>query len=353
MKKIKEIKFIAKSAQEAADRVRDELGPGGRVISVRQHTGTGMGRFLSAPKLEVVAVLEAPDEVQQPAPAVQPSEFANGAQTGPDTLVPPAAPAETGKRGRASKAEPARTELTCAKFLSRLGLKANLLARIESTPEGRQALACPVTSGLPQVVAWLRDQRNAQPLAKNWRRMAFLGGAGAGKTTALCKFLANEVLINNRKPLVLQTAVDRPHLDGALEMYCEILGLQYSKYAGDLDIDQSVVLCVDFPGFSISNDHEIPKFAAALDDLNIDTRVLVLNAACEDSTLGLFIQKAADLNINAQILTHLDEVVDFGKLWSFYLDKERPLLFAANGPNVLGDTINDVFGFLLEKTFPR
>lgn len=89
MKKIKEIKFIAKSAQEAADRVRDELGPGGRVISVRQHTGTGVGRFLSAPKLEVVAVLEAPDNNPAPSVATPPTVSEQEFQTEGELHQPP------------------------------------------------------------------------------------------------------------------------------------------------------------------------------------------------------------------------------------------------------------------------
>ena len=51
----REIRFIAKSAQEAVEQVRNELGPDAKVISVRQVTGTGLQRFLKAPQLEIVA----------------------------------------------------------------------------------------------------------------------------------------------------------------------------------------------------------------------------------------------------------------------------------------------------------
>ena len=43
------------SAQEAVVQIREKLGPEAEVVSVKQVKGSGLERFLSSPKLEVVA----------------------------------------------------------------------------------------------------------------------------------------------------------------------------------------------------------------------------------------------------------------------------------------------------------
>ena len=72
------------SAQEAVVQIREKLGPEAEVISVQQMKGSGLERFLSSPKLEVVAhvkpMTQVPEQMKSNSmrePATQDSESAS------------------------------------------------------------------------------------------------------------------------------------------------------------------------------------------------------------------------------------------------------------------------------------
>ena len=55
----KKFRLVVRSAEEAVRVIREKLGDNAKVISVRQVGGEGLKRFISSPKLEVIAqVLE-------------------------------------------------------------------------------------------------------------------------------------------------------------------------------------------------------------------------------------------------------------------------------------------------------
>ena len=55
--KSKRFRLVARSAEEAVRVIRDKLGEHARVLSVRQIGGEGLKKFISSPKLEVIAEL--------------------------------------------------------------------------------------------------------------------------------------------------------------------------------------------------------------------------------------------------------------------------------------------------------
>ena len=59
----KRYKLIVRSAEEAVRIIRDKLGDHAKVLSVRQVGGEGLKRFISSPKLEVIAEVKSPDTV--------------------------------------------------------------------------------------------------------------------------------------------------------------------------------------------------------------------------------------------------------------------------------------------------
>ncbi|NBR59936.1 MAG: hypothetical protein EBT89_12385, partial [Opitutaceae bacterium] len=59
-------RFVVDSADQAAVLIRERLGEHARVLSVRSVSATGWQRLLAAPKLEVIAQIDAP-EVTVPA----------------------------------------------------------------------------------------------------------------------------------------------------------------------------------------------------------------------------------------------------------------------------------------------
>lgn len=337
----KQIRFIVNSAQEAVERVRESLGPRARVVSVRQVTGKGLKRFVAAPQLEIVAEEEqaVPPEPEQaaPEPRVEPELVAAGGGS--------ADPEES------AKAEGARPR--CKNYLTRAGFSPALMSRLEASDEWRTIGEMPVDEGIPRAVAWLRRYRDRAPEVKRPLRLAFLGGPGSGKTTALCKYLAKEVFLKGTRPEVLRLEVDKPHRDDALAFYCEILGVSFHNDPDEVNADGNRPLLIDFPGFQAGDHGEIHGMAQTLRDFGIHDRVLVLNACYESTVLKRYLSCAGDLGAQYQVLTHVDELTDFGKLWFHAFDLERRILFLSNGENIAGDLIEDAFGFLLEKTFPK
>ena len=51
----KKFRLVVRSAEEAVRVIREKLGEDARVLSVKQVGGEGLKRFISSPKLEVIA----------------------------------------------------------------------------------------------------------------------------------------------------------------------------------------------------------------------------------------------------------------------------------------------------------
>ncbi len=332
---VKEIRFIARSAHEAVDRVRSELGSDGQVVSVRQVTGSGLQRFLKAPQLEIVARRQAPSPMKEA--SIKATELSGEPE--PQVSVP------------ASVSE--KPALTCGKFLGRAGFSPALMARLEGAQAWRDIQELSIAEGLPQAIAWLHDYKASQIRSGLPARIAFLGGPGVGKTTCLCKCLAREVFIKGNQPEVLRLEVDKPHMDSGLSLYCEILGLSCKEDPSEIDFSGEKPVFVDVPGFSLHVEGEKERIRNALDEIGVYDRVMVLNAAYDSAINQRFCRDGSEMGAKYKILTHVDELYDFGKLWQYVLDLEHEVLLFSNGQNVAGDIIEDTFKFLMERTFPK
>lgn len=332
----RELRFVAKSAQEAVERVRNELGPNARVISVRQVTGSGLQRFLKAPRLEIVA-----REVEE-------NPFGQAAESQDESERAPVRPEPAEE-----KVQEERLSRKCGDLLARAGFPPTLMARLEGAQAWREIQNMPVERGLPQAVSWLNHYRENQVKQILPDRIAFLGGPGSGKTTALCKFLAREVFIHGRRPEVLRLEVDKPHLDNGLSLYCDVLGVDCKEDPNEVDFSGEQRVLIDIPGFALTSGSEKTRVLSALDSLGVEGRVLILNAAYDSSILQRNLGAGAELGVKFQVLTHLDELFDYGKLWPHLFDLRNDVLFFSNGQNVAGDMVDDPFGYLMERTFPR
>lgn len=379
-------RFVVSSAQEAVLQIREKLGPEAEVLSVKQVKGSGLERFLSSPKLEVVAQIKPATELpvsavnnatqNQPTEASEPSlskklfdipvvkrdpNLQTEASVDKQMHTQEVAPEELEilpKARRSSLLERIRKQsnsrdLTCHQFLEKAGLSPRLLARMSSDDSWRRISEAPLSTGMMQAVSWLKSYRKELPHAALTNRVAFLGSAGVGKTTALCKLLARDVFIAGKCPQVLRMEVDRPHMDEGLSMYCEVLGVPYYRSEAEVDFMSDELIYLDFPGYSFRDLREQERLLSVLDRLAVTTRVIVVNAAYEESVLDRSLESAQRLGVTHQVLTHVDELTQSAKLWSFLLDPERSLLFISNGQNVAGDRIDDVMGHLLERTFPQ
>ena len=58
----KRYRLVVRSAEEAVRMIREKLGDHAKVVSVRQIGGDGLKRFISSPKLEVIAEVANPED---------------------------------------------------------------------------------------------------------------------------------------------------------------------------------------------------------------------------------------------------------------------------------------------------
>jgi len=59
---VKRYRLVVRSAEEAVRMIREKLGDHAKVVSVRQIGGDGLKRFISSPKLEVIAEVANPED---------------------------------------------------------------------------------------------------------------------------------------------------------------------------------------------------------------------------------------------------------------------------------------------------
>ena len=343
----KRFRFIVSSAEEAVAILRDRIGDNARVISVRQVEGTGLARFLQAPKLEVIA------EVVEPAPLEPAIEETGGFEAKLDAAPQTVEPAPVAAAASSPETEPARPS-GLPRLLRAGGLSAQMLARLQSQPEWKTLEAMPPVRALTRVGMLLREEFREIPRRPLGARVAFIGSPGAGKTTALCKWLATDVFVRQRRGVVLKLDLDRANPGDALAVFCEALGVPCARSIPDvptLAVDQS--LYIDVPGVVPGRDGDIAALTEALGPLFTTSRVIVINAAYDPELIKRAFEFAGRAGCTHVVFTHLDELTHSGKLWEFLLDHQLTPLFLGTGPNIAGDLEENVFDAVLARTFPE
>ena len=237
----KRFKLVVRSAEEAVRVIREKLGEDARVLSVKQVGGEGLKRFISSPKLEVIAEVPSPDQQSNDANALTnasveeaPSEAAEVGQV--EAPAPPAieekpdgsAPTPSDDQNEAGSAG------ETARILSKAGFDPALLSEIQSWADWGKINELPLADGLKEITIGLSDRFRSTHLVPTTDKIALLGAPGVGKTTTLCKFLAHEVFMNKRTPHVLKVENGIPNPDDALRIFCEVVGVTLFREAGNL-----------------------------------------------------------------------------------------------------------------------
>jgi flagellar biosynthesis protein FlhF len=182
-------------------------------------------------------------------------------------------------------------------------------------------------------------------------RRVFLGGCGAGKTTALCKMLARDVFVDGRSVAVLKLDADQPNASDGLAAFCEVLGVPMFRSPSEVEeIEEDSILYVDLPG--MAPDEPLDSGSReTLERLEIASRILVVNAAYDAELIAAALLNGTRLGATHVVYTHLDELRRWGKLWRFVLNRDCAPLFLSNGPSLAGEMEDDPVAALLEKTF--
>jgi flagellar biosynthesis protein FlhF len=239
-----------------------------------------------------------------------------------------------------------------ARLLARGGLPPVMLAKIRSAAAWPRIADMPLNMALNEIILLLREEYQRQSQLPLGQRVAFIGVAGSGKTTALCKRLASDVFVHRRRAAVLKIDLDKANPSDGLAVFCEALGVPLSRAAEDLPaLLSNEKVYIDLPGIGFGDTDDIEHYSEALDSLEVTSRILVINAAYEASVIKQIYGVGERLAATHVVFTHLDELTYWGKLWEFLLNYDLTPLFLSSGQNIAGDFVEQVFPSVLARTF--
>ena len=349
----KRFRLTVRSAEEAVRVIRDKLGDQARVLSVRQVGGEGLKRFISSPKLEVIAEIPADDSGE-----ISDTGLLEEAEVSEDLAV-------ADKEAPSSNApnlpeDPGLSDVSFdesndkVRLLRKAGFDLNLLGEIQSWSSWQEMKDKPLADVLKEITVGLSDRFRSTKLTPTTDKIALIGAPGVGKTTTLCKFLAHEVFMNKKIPFVLKVENGIPNPDDALRIFCEVIGVTlFREPEGMPQVSEESPLYLDFPGLSLSNLQDWVEAKQTLDAMQVDTRVLVVNGAYERDILLRSIRSAKHVGATHLAITHFDELSNSTKLWPVLLQEDLSPLCICNGQNVTGDFSTNVLNQLISRTFPE
>ncbi|MBT7650544.1 MAG: hypothetical protein HN553_06190 [Opitutae bacterium] len=354
----KRFRLIVRSAEEAVRVIREKLGENARVLSVRQVGGEGLKKFISSPKLEVIAELpsedgaiasEADDDTHVLQNGLAPATSPNLKDVNEATVT------ETLK----SEQEPegitkGNVDLNSIEILLKAGFDSQLISVIETWSNWNDIKNLPLADTLKEITIGLSDRFKVTENQPVRDRIAIIGAPGVGKTTTLCKFLAHDVFMNKKTPNVLKVENGVPNPDDSLRIFCEVIGVTLHREAAKAPSSSlQSPLYLDLPGLSLGQQAEWVGAKEALDSLNVETRVMVLNAAYDKQIINKTINQGQLIGATHLAFTHFDEISNSTKLWPILLRNQFSPLCICNGQNVTGDFTTNVLNQMIAKTFPE
>lgn len=341
------IPFLAESAADAVGQIRSRLGPDAVVINVRKLPATGFSRLWQRARIEVLACV--PEKSETPASNPARSEPVRSVlldvREADDALSLPPAPV-TGHdpepslirtTNRFAMPEPRGGEWRSAALMGTMGISAlnteRVLERLKQQ-HGEQPPAS-LRAELPLTRA---------ALASFWRRKkaaataghVFIGAPGCGKTTAMCKWLTQAVLLDGASARVWRLDVPRANTAEALSVHCEILNVPVERVWKSGVTWAEDHLFVDLPGVEAGDDAALTELDKLLSTMPGASVSLVLNAAYDMQLLQAQVRAFARLPLTDLIFTHLDEEPRWSKLWNIVLGTNYSLSFLGAGQNIPG-----------------
>jgi flagellar biosynthesis protein FlhF len=348
----KKYRIVVRSADEAVRVIQRKLGPEARVISVRQVGGQGLAKFISSPKLEVIAEIppEAGEQGNGALDSAEPS--ASEIDSVPESQVPATSEPEMPEASPLSEED--LNDSDVMRLLARAGFDPALLSDLRAWSRWEEMKEMPLADALKEITVGLSDRYRALDNQGTSNRIALIGPPGVGKTTTLCKFIAHEVFINKHVPHVLKVENGVPNPDDALRIFCEVVGVTlYREPTNIPEVSDESPLYLDFPGISLSHREDWTQTRETLDLLDVETRVLVVNAAYDRAVIDQVIRLSSLLGATHLALTHFDELSNSTKLWPVVLRSGLTPLCVCHGQNVTGDFSTNVLNQLIARTFPE
>lgn len=359
---MKVIPFIADSVAEAVTQIREKLGPDAVVVNVRQLPPSGVARLWQQPRLEVLAYK--PEKSAEPAPSAPNElaglrdELATLRQKFPEAPHPREPAPDSGRAANLVPLVKTKSgQWRVGALLETSGLMPLPAQRVMEQVQAKFGQTPPPSLaeelGLARS-ALMQLWQTPAPFAENSTRPhVFIGPAGVGKTTVLCKWLTQAVLVEGRFARVWRLDGATANKAESLSVYGEILGVETERSwhveGASLDAD---IGFIDLPGVDWQNPVAIHKLGAQLKKYAAPQIHLVLNAAYDVSLLLAQLRAFEPLPVGDLIFTHLDEETRWGKLWNIALGTNYALRFFSAGQNIPGEFHEASAEKLLTRQFP-
>ena len=372
--------FIVESATEAVGLIRNKLGPDAVVLNVRKIPAEGVSKLWKKPKLEVLAaVMPKPgqdtiesvlnsSDLAVPVDRIVPSPVALDPLADLRREMSEIRAEVLRHRDSGQGREPAVADLggftelaaesgliepfatksvsypgdwQLGPILEATGLQPRHVLRVverlcqdygEAAPEalGEQlALASKILKG-----EWLVPP--ALSPSGTPETHVLIGPAGSGKTTALCKWLAQLVLVEGRSAAVFRLDGETANTGEFLSVHSEVLGVPVQRSLTPDWRSAAEMVFIDLPGISHTDRSSMNKLLEQLKEMRPAQVHLVLNAAYESALLMAQIRGFAPLQPDDWMATHLDEEPRWGKLWNGIMGTNCPLSWMGIGHNIPG-----------------
>ena len=317
--------FIAENANDAVRLVQENLGPDAVITGVRKLPASGLARLLNRPgQIEVTACV--PEKPRHLVPA------------GVDAYVPFGE-----KNGDAEMDLPpprAAHRWQSIAWLESLGLLPEFADRLElklRATHGPQPPEMPIaewTAVRDTLATFWRPPRHEED--GDGRPHVFIGPAGSGKTTALCKWLTAAVLRGEHRARVWRLDSETANTSEFLLLHCEMIGAPVERFWDGAQGPEDL-LFVDLPGVECHSTAGMKALREQLSLLPAPHIHLVLNAAYETTLLFEQFNGFAPLLPEDLIFTHLDEEHRRVKLWNFVLGTNCSLGWLGGGQKIPGE----------------
>src|SRR5687767_5615645 len=324
--------FIAESANEAVERIRAELGPTAVVLSVRKLPRTGLERFIKQEQIEVLAGI---DHAPVPQP-VQHSQAAALAELR-EEIRQLRKQVSSGREERTDESQKSNSAKSpaLAHVLNQTGLLPTYTAQVlQDLPAIDELTVGEQIAGASEV---LRSRWKTETVSSAAAVHLFVGVPGTGKSTVLCKMLAQTSLVESEPATVYQLDSHVANLSQLPQMYAEIVGSQFERTLPLRFERREETVFIDLPGVAMHDTRGLEKLRQIIAEFGVPEVHLVLNAAYETSQLLGQVRFFSSLGITDLIVTHLDEESRWGKLWNLVLGTNYSVRSVADGQNIPGD----------------
>ena len=334
--------FIAESAPDAVKQIRARLGPDAVVVNVRKLPVSRLSRLWNKPQIEVLACV--PDASSAPAASQTESQPLLDVREADDmvSLPPPsddaANPEPSGRRAENYSTRPGTRggEWQSAALLQTMGLSSLNTERVMERLHQQHGETAP--KSFRAELALLRAT-----LAGFWKGSrasgglhVFIGTPGSGKSTAICKWLTQAVLLEGASARVWRLDVPRANLAETVSVHAEILNVPIERAWNPGAVWPEAHRFIDLPGVETGDTVAMAKLERLLSTMPGATVSLVMNAAYDTPLLQAQLRAFARLPITDLLFTHLDEESRWSKLWNFVLGTNYSLSFLGAGQNIPG-----------------